>query len=79
LDYTLERFYTVRQSVDFSQRHRGMAIGNGAVFLGLLAVPILGLFLAPALATAAATIAAVQRVPMPLLKEKHEGLRKDML
>ncbi len=79
LDYTLERFYTVRQSVDFSQRHRGMAIGNGAVFLGLLAVPILGLFLAPVLATAAATIAAVQRVPMPLLKENHEGLRKDML
>jgi CysZ protein len=66
LDYTLEKYYNVKNSKAFSQHHRWLAVGNGSVFLLLLAVPVLGLFLAPALSTVAATLEAVKRVDVPL-------------
>lgn len=60
LDYYLERRASLKQSVHYVRRHRGMAIGNGAGFLLLLLIPIIGLFLAPVLSTVAATKAAVE-------------------
>jgi CysZ protein len=66
LDYALEKYYGIRESKQFSRRHRWLAIGNGTVFLGLLAVPVLGLFFAPALSTVAATLETVKRVDAPL-------------
>jgi CysZ protein len=66
LDYTLEKYYNVKNSKAFSRHHRGLAIGNGSVFLLLLTVPVLGLFLAPALSTVAATLETVKRVDTPL-------------
>ena len=65
LDYTLEKFYDSREARRFAQRYRYLAIGNGLVFLGLLALPIAGLFLAPALSTVAATLATLKRVDVP--------------
>lgn len=66
LDYTLEKYYNVKNSKAFSQHHRWLAVGNGSVFLLLLTVPVLGLFLAPALSTVAATLETVKRVDTPL-------------
>ena len=66
LDYTLEKYYNVKNSKAFSQQHRWLAVGNGSVFLLLLTVPVLGLFLAPALSTVAATLETVKRVDTPL-------------
>jgi CysZ protein len=71
LDYTLEKFYDVRGSKQFSRRHRWLAVGNGTVFLLLLAVPVFGLFFAPALSTVAATLEAVKRVDAPLKTQKQ--------
>jgi CysZ protein len=71
LDYTLEKFYDVKGSKQFSQRHRWLAVGNGTVFLLLLGVPVLGLFFAPALSTVAATLEAVKRVDAPLKSQKQ--------
>ncbi|GAK98900.1 hypothetical protein JCM19314_2931 [Nonlabens ulvanivorans] len=34
IDYTLERHFTYRDSVNFVKRHRGIAIGIGIVFMG---------------------------------------------
>ena len=33
MDYTLERHYNYRQSVDFVNRNKGFAVGNGIVFI----------------------------------------------
>jgi CysZ protein len=66
LDYTLEKYYNVKNSKAFSRDHRWLAVGNGSVFLLLLTVPVLGLFLAPALSTVAATLETVKRVDTPL-------------
>ena len=61
LDYFLERHASVSESKHFVNRNKGLAIGNGAVFLALLFIPVIGLFLAPALATTAATLEALKR------------------
>jgi len=63
MDFTLERHLGVRGSVHFVRGHKGLAVGNGVVFLLLLMIPVLGLFLAPGLSTVAATIRTVERLP----------------
>ena len=68
MDYSLEKYYNVRESKDFSKRYRWLAIGNGSVFLTILAVPVVGLFLAPGLATVAATLETMKRVHTPLIE-----------
>ena len=55
MDFTLERHLGVRQSAQFVRTYRGVAIGNGIVFLLVLAIPLAGLFVAPALATVTGT------------------------
>jgi CysZ protein len=62
LDYTLEKYYNISDSKKFVAQNRALAIGNGTVFLLLLTVPVLGLFLAPALSTAAGTLEAIKRI-----------------
>lgn len=62
LDYSCERAkLTPAQSIDFITRHRGLAIGNGMVFYGMHALPVVGWVLAPAYAVVAATL-SVYRV-----------------
>lgn len=59
LDYYLERRANLKQSISYVKRNRGMAIGNGAGFMLLLLIPVLGLFLAPVMSTVAATKSAI--------------------
>ena len=61
MDYTLERHYNVRHSIDFGRDNRGLAIGNGSIFLLLLFTGI-GFLIAPPLATVAATLETVKRL-----------------
>ena len=61
-DYFLERRATVRESVTYNRDYRWISIGNGAAFLLLLFIPVVGLFLAPVLGTVAATITSAKRV-----------------
>lgn len=70
LDYMMERHFGVRGSIDFVHRHRSIAIGNGAGFLLLLLVPVLGLFLAPALSTVAATIVGTEALQKEIAANK---------
>jgi len=58
-DYYLERRANLKQSIRYVKQNRGLAIGNGAGFMLLLLVPVLGLFLAPVMATVAATKSAI--------------------
>jgi CysZ protein len=61
MDYTLERYFRVNDSVRFVQSNRGIAIGNGSIFLLLLFSGI-GFLLALPLGTIAATISTHQRM-----------------
>lgn len=56
MDYTLERQYNFKESVAFVKRNRGSAIGNGAVFLGVLVIPVIGFIIVLPLAVTAASI-----------------------
>jgi CysZ protein len=71
LDYSLEKYYGIAESKKFAQNHRWLAVGNGTVFLALLAVPVLGLFFAPALSTVAATLESIKRIETPLKNVKE--------
>lgn len=64
MDFTLERHTNVRQSVRFVRRHKGLAMGNGAVFLLILMTVIGFLFVLP-LSTAAATTETLKRLDLP--------------
>ncbi|MBX2926323.1 MAG: EI24 domain-containing protein [Saprospiraceae bacterium] len=61
IDYTLERHFSVRDSVRFARSNRWLAIGNGTVFLLLLFTGIGFLFALP-LSTVAATVETTRRL-----------------
>jgi CysZ protein len=57
LDYSLERTrMNAAESIDYISRHKGLAIGNGALFYAMHLLPIVGWVLAPAYAVIAATL-----------------------
>lgn len=58
-DYYLERRASLSQSIKYIRQKKGLVIGNGAGFMLLLLIPFLGLFLAPVMATVAATKSAI--------------------
>ncbi len=56
MDYTLERHFKYSESIKFVQRNRGLAIGNGMVFMVMLLIPVVGIILVlPLSVTAAST------------------------
>lgn len=63
MDFTLERHFNVKESVRFVRANRGLAIGNGMVFIMILMVPGFGLLFGPPLAVIAATIGTVGQLP----------------
>lgn len=57
MDYTLERHYKYSESIQFVRRNRGLAIGNGIVFMLMLLIPVVGIILVlPLSVTAASTV-----------------------
>ena len=56
MDYTLERHYKYTESIEFVKRNRGLAIGNGMIFMLMLLIPVIGIILVlPLSVTAAST------------------------
>ena len=60
MDYTLERHFKYRESVKFIRRHRGIAIGNGLVFILFLIIPVIGVILVLPMSVTAASIKTVE-------------------
>lgn len=68
MDYTLERHFNYKDSVRFVRKQRGLAMGNGIVFMLFLLIPIVGVILVLPLSVTAASTETVK-----LLNLKHEG------
>lgn len=62
MDYTLERHYNYKDSITFVKQHKGIAIGNGIVFMLILMIPIIGVLLVLPLSVVSATKETVKRV-----------------
>ena len=62
MDFFLERHYNIKESAHFVRKYGGAAVANGGIFLLLLLIPFAGLFLAPFLATIAATKVGYDRM-----------------
>lgn len=60
MDYTLERHYKYRESIDFVKGNKGQAIGNGMVFMLFLLIPIVGIILVLPVSVTAATVQTVE-------------------
>ena len=55
MDYTLERHFKYKESLAFVRKNRGIAIGNGIVFMLFLLIPIIGVILVLPLSVTAAS------------------------
>lgn len=62
LDFILERHLSMEESNQFVKQHKGLAIGNGMVYIALLLIPGIGLIFAPSLSAIAATVESLERV-----------------
>ncbi|RCW93492.1 EI24 domain-containing protein [Winogradskyella arenosi] len=59
MDYTLERHFKYRESIQFIRKNKGVAIGNGIVFMLFLLIPVVGVILVLPLSVTAASISTV--------------------
>ena len=66
MDYTLERYFTYKESIRFVKKYRGIAIGNGTIFMVFLLLPVIGVILVLPMSVTAASLNTVQ-----LLKEEN--------
>tara|TARA_B100000780_G_C21031727_1_gene413696 strand:- start:24 stop:758 length:735 start_codon:yes stop_codon:yes gene_type:complete len=62
MDYTLERYFSYQKSILFVKKHKGVAIGNGIVFMVFLLIPFIGVILVVPFSVTAATIATVKLI-----------------
>lgn len=60
MDYTLERHFNYRESINFVGKHKGTAIGNGIVFMLFLLIPVVGILLVLPLSVTAASVRTVE-------------------
>ncbi len=55
MDYTLERHFKYKESIQFVKKNKGFAIGNGMVFMLFLFIPVIGIILVLPLSVTAAS------------------------
>ncbi len=60
MDYTMERHFGYKESIQFVRKHRGTAIGNGIVFVLMLFIPILGFIITLPISVVAASTETVK-------------------
>ncbi|REE08392.1 uncharacterized protein involved in cysteine biosynthesis [Winogradskyella pacifica] len=73
MDYTLERHFKYRESINFVGRHKGVAIGNGIVFMLFLLIPVVGVILVLPLSVTASSVNTVK------LLEQEKALNQNSL
>jgi len=60
MDYTLERHFKYRESIQFVRKYRGIAIGNGIVFILFLLIPVIGVILVLPMSVTASSLNTVK-------------------
>jgi CysZ protein len=65
MDYTMERHFNYKESIQFVRKNRGIAIGNGIVFVLMLFIPVIGFIITLPISVVAASTETVK-----ILKEK---------
>ncbi|MDH7447286.1 EI24 domain-containing protein [Aquimarina sp. 2201CG14-23] len=60
MDYTMERHFKYKESIEFVRKHRGTAIGNGLVFMLMLFIPIVGFIVTLPISVVAASAETVK-------------------
>ncbi len=60
MDYTMERHFGYKESIQFVRKHRGIAIGNGIVFVLMLFIPIIGFIITLPISVVAASTETVK-------------------
>ncbi|MCR8667137.1 EI24 domain-containing protein [Aestuariibaculum sp. M13] len=70
MDYTLERHYKYKESLNFVKRNRGLAIGNGIIFILFLLIPFIGVILVLPLSVTAASVKTIEALQLESHYEK---------
>jgi CysZ protein len=60
MDYTLERHFSYQKSIQFVKANKGIAIGNGLVFMLFLLIPFVGIILIIPFSVTSATITTIK-------------------
>lgn len=68
MDYTLERHFDYKSSIQFVKKQRGLALGNGIVFMLLLLVPVIGVLLVLPLSVTAASKTTLQKLQLEIVE-----------
>ena len=71
MDYTLERHFKYNESIAFVRKNRGIAIGNGIIFMLFLLIPVLGIIIVLPLSVTAASLKTVE-----LIKTENKPIQK---
>ncbi|WP_233862259.1 EI24 domain-containing protein [Tenacibaculum piscium] len=64
VDYTLERHFKYKESINFVNKNKGLAIGNGIVFMLFLLIPFVGVLLVLPLSVTAATTETIKKIQL---------------
>ena len=59
MDYTLERHFNYKDSINFVGKKKGFAIGNGIVFMLCMLIPVIGIIIVLPLSVTAASVKTV--------------------
>ena len=60
MDYTLERHFNYKESVNFVSKNKGVSIGNGIVFMLCLLIPVVGIIIVLPLSVTSASVKTVE-------------------
>ncbi|CAM1333574.1 EI24 domain-containing protein [Tenacibaculum aestuariivivum] len=69
MDYTLERHFKYKDSIIFVKNNKGLAIGNGIVFMLFLLIPFIGVLLVLPLSVTAATTETIKKIKLKEVTE----------
>jgi len=72
MDYTMERHFGYKESIQFVRKHRGLAIGNGAIFVLMLFIPIIGFIITLPISVVAASAETVKILEQKKLIAKSD-------
>ena len=75
MDYTLERHFKYNESIQFVKKYRGIAIGNGIIFMLFLLLPVIGIILVLPLSVTAASTTTVQLLKAETLLFKTDQIK----